>query len=158
MALLEVGAAAPDITARRRDGTEFTLSSLRGRWVLVYFYPKDDTPGCTAEACGLRDNLTELSEIGADVIGVSLDSWESHQRFADKHGLDFGLAADTDNSIRTAYGVGRMMGVLPLAQRVSFLIDPEGRVAHVWPKAGTAGHAEEVLAELRRRQAEPTSV
>ena len=154
MALLDVGATAPDITARRRDGTELTLRSLRGRWVLVYFYPKDDTPGCTAEACGLRDSLQELTEIGADVIGVSLDSWESHQRFADKYGLEFGLAADTDSEIRSAYGVGRMLGILPVTQRVSFLVDPEGRVAHVWPRAGTSGHAEQVLTELRRLTAE----
>ena len=154
MALLEVGEDAPDITARRRDGTELTLRSLRGRWVLVYFYPKDDTPGCTAEACGLRDSLQDLADIGADVIGVSLDSWESHQRFADKYGLEFGLAADTDSSVRNAYGVGKMLGILPVAQRVSFLVSPEGLIAHVWPRAGTAGHAQEVLTELQRLTAE----
>ena len=76
MALLKVGDDAPDFPARRRDGTTLTLSSLRGRHVLVYFYPKDDTPGCTAEACGLNDNLTDLTESGADVIGVSTDSWD----------------------------------------------------------------------------------
>lgn len=157
MTLLAAGDTAPDIAARRRDGTQFTLHSLRGRWVLVYFYPKDDTPGCTAEACGLRDNLAELQDIGADVIGVSLDSWESHARFADKYGLEFGLAADPGSNIRNAYGVGKMLGILPVAQRASFLVDPEGRIAHVWPKAATSGHATEVLDELRRLTRQPTS-
>ena len=152
MALLEVGATAPEIEARRRDGTTVHLSDLRGRHALVYFYPKDDTPGCTAEACGLRDTLSDLTECGADVIGVSLDSWESHRRFQEKYGLEFALAADTDGELRKAYGVGKMLGVLPLAQRVSFLVGPDGRIVHVWPSVNASRHAEEVLAEVKRRQ------
>jgi peroxiredoxin Q/BCP len=151
MALLNVGDQAPDITARRRDGSTLTLSSLRGRHVLVYFYPKDDTPGCTAEACGLNDNLSELTESGADVIGVSTDSWESHQRFSEKYGLEFALASDSDQAIRKAYGVGKMMGILPVVQRVSFLVGPDGRIEHVWPQVNAARHAAEVLEEVRRR-------
>lgn len=154
MALLAIGDQAPDITARRRDGSELTLSSLRGRRVLVYFYPKDDTPGCTAEACGLNDNLAALTESGADVIGVSTDSWESHQRFSEKFGLEFALASDRDHAIRSAYGVGRMLGVLPVAQRVSFLVGPDGRIEQVWPQVNASAHADEVLAEVRRRAAE----
>jgi thioredoxin-dependent peroxiredoxin len=159
MALLTTGAAAPDISARRRDGTTLTLSSLRGRFVLVYFYPKDDTPGCTAEASALNDNLAELAESGADVIGVSTDSWESHQRFSEKYGLEFALASDSDHQIRRAYGVGKMMGVLPVVQRVSFLVGPDGRIAHVWPHVSPARHAAEVLAEVRRHaeRAAPTT-
>ncbi len=151
MALLEVGDQAPEITARRRDGSTLRLSSLRGRHVLVYFYPKDDTPGCTAEACGLNDNLSALTESGADVIGVSTDSWESHSRFADKNGLEFALASDRDNGIRKAYGVGKMMGILPAVQRVSFLVGPDGRIVHVWPQVNAERHAAEVLEEVRRR-------
>ncbi|HEY7928164.1 MAG TPA: peroxiredoxin [Candidatus Dormibacteraeota bacterium] len=151
MALLSIGETAPDITARRRDGTTLTLSSLRDRYVLVYFYPKDDTPGCTAEACALNDNLSALTESGADVIGVSTDSWESHRRFSEKYGLEFALASDGDNQIRRAYGVGKMMGVLPVVQRVSFLIGPDGHVAHVWPHVAPSRHAADVLAEVRRR-------
>lgn len=153
MAILAIGDRAPDITARRRDGTELTLSSLRGRRVLVYFYPKDDTPGCTAEACGLNDNLAALTESGADVIGVSTDSWDSHRRFSEKFGLEFALAADADHRIRSAYGVGRMLGILPVAQRVSFMVGPEGRIEHVWPSVNASRHADEVLAEVRRRAA-----
>ena len=151
MALLAPGDRAPDITARRRDGSELTLSSLRGRHVLVYFYPKDDTPGCTAEACGLNDNLSALAESGADVIGVSTDSWGSHQRFAEKYGLEFALASDTDHAVRKAYGVGKMLGALPIVQRVSFLVGPDGRIAHVWPHVNAARHAADVLEEVRRR-------
>lgn len=153
MTLLNVGDEAPDITARRRDGSSLRLSDLRGRHVLVYFYPKDDTPGCTAEARALNDNLSALTESGADVIGVSTDSWDSHQRFAEKYGLEFALASDADHSIREAYGVGRMMGVLPVTQRVSFLVGPDGRIVHVWPQVKAAAHAAEVLAEVRRRAA-----
>ncbi len=153
MSLLAVGDPAPDITARRRDGSALTLSSLRGRHVLVYFYPKDDTPGCTAEACAFNDSLGALTESGADVIGVSTDSWESHTRFAEKYGLEFALASDGDNATRKAYGVGRMLGILPATQRVSFLVGPDGRVVHVWPQVNAARHAAEVLAEVRRRSA-----
>jgi peroxiredoxin Q/BCP len=151
MALLTAGERAPEITARRRDGSTLTLSSLRHRYVLVYFYPKDDTPGCTAEACALNDNLAALSESGADVIGVSTDSWDSHQRFSEKYGLEFALASDGDHQIRKAYGVGKMMGVLPVVQRVSFLVGPDGRVVHVWPHVSPARHAAEVLEEVRRQ-------
>ena len=151
MALLSIGDDAPDIEARRRDGTTVRLSSLRGRQVLVYFYPKDDTPGCTAEACGLNDNLSALTESGADVIGVSTDSWESHQRFSEKYGLEFALASDADGTIRRAYGVGKVMGVLPVTQRVSLLVGPDGKVAHVWPRVSASRHAADVLAEVQRR-------
>ncbi|MGH7723012.1 MAG: peroxiredoxin [Candidatus Dormibacteria bacterium] len=151
MALLEIGDQTPDISARRRDGSTLQLSSLRGRYVLVYFYPKDDTPGCTAEACGLNDNLSALTESGADVIGVSADSWDSHRRFAEKYGLEFALASDRDQAIRKAFGVSRMMGVLPVTQRVSFLVGPDGRIAHVWPHVNAARHPAEVLAEVRGR-------
>jgi peroxiredoxin Q/BCP len=153
MTLLAVGDKAPDISARRRDGSTLTLSSLRGRRVLVYFYPKDDTPGRTAEACSLNDNLAALTDSGADVIGVSTDSWESHARFVDKYGLEFALASDRDSSIRKAYGVGRLFSILPVTQRVSFLVGPDGRIEHVWPQVNAARHAAEVLEEVRRRGA-----
>ncbi len=154
MGLAAVGDLAPDIIARRRDGSSLTLSSLRGRYVLVYFYPKDDTPGCTAQACGLNDNLAALTESGADVIGVSTDSWESHTRFAEKYGLQFALASDGDSAIRRAYGVGKVLGIFPATQRVSFLVGPDGRVAHVWPQVNAARHANDVLDELRSRSSE----
>jgi len=151
MTLLEIGDQAPEVVARRRDGSELRLSTLRGGQVLVYFYPKDDTPGCTAEACSLNDNLAALTESGADVIGVSTDSWESHERFVEKYGLQFALASDSDHAIRKAYGVGKMLGVLPATQRVSFLVAPDGRVSHVWPHVDASRHADDVVAEVQRR-------
>jgi peroxiredoxin Q/BCP len=156
MTLLGIGDPAPDITARRRDGSTMQLSAQSGRYVLVYFYPKDDTPGCTAEARGLNDNLAALTESGADVIGVSTDTWDSHQRFAEKYELQFGLASDRDQGIRKAYGVSKMLGVLPVTQRVSFLVGPDGRIVHLWPHVNAAAHGAEVLAEVRRRSSPET--
>ena len=151
MALLPVGAAAPDFEARRLDGSSVRLSDLRGRFVLVYFYPKDMTPGCTTEACALNEGLDELSDSGAEVIGVSFDTWQSHQRFQARHNLRFPLAADDDHRIAAAYGVRRMLGILPVASRVSFLVDPEGRIAQVWSKVRPGAHAGEVLEAVRSR-------
>jgi len=157
MSLLSPGDSAPEVEGRRPDGTPLRLTDLRGRYVLVYFYPRDDTPGCTAEACSLNDSLQDLTESGADVIGVSTDSWDSHKRFSEKHGLGFALAADPEKAIAQAYGVGRMLGVLPLFKRVSFLVDPDGRVAEVWPGVKPARHAAEVLEAVRRHRAEATA-
>ena len=105
-----------------------------------------------------RKDLLALRKI-RQVIGVSTDSWESHQRFSEKYGLEFALASDSDHQIRKAYGVGKMMGVLPVVQRVSFLVGPDGRIAHVWPHVTAARHAADVLAEVRRhtRQGAPTT-
>ena len=151
--MLAVGDVAPDFEARRPDGSPVRLADLRGRMVLVYFYPKDDTPGCTAEACSLNDNLGDLAGSGAEVIGVSVDSWESHQRFQERYGLGFALASDQDRSIGQAYGVGRMMGVLPVARRQSFLVGPDGRVVETWPSVKPKNHAAEVLEAVRRHGA-----
>jgi thioredoxin-dependent peroxiredoxin len=153
MALLAPGDPAPDLEARTAEGGTVRLSELRGRHVLVYFYPRDGTPGCTAEACSLNRHLDDLSGCGAEVIGVSVDGLEAHRRFAEKHGLRFALASDSDRSISRAYGVGRMLGLLPLHQRVSFLVGPDGTVAQVWPSVSPARHAEEVLEAVRRRTA-----
>jgi peroxiredoxin Q/BCP len=153
MALLTPGTPAPDLEARAADGRAVRLSELRGRHVLVYFYPRDNTPGCTAEACSLNRHLDELGDCGADVIGVSTDSEDSHRRFAQRHGLGFALASDQDRSISRAYGVGRVLGVLPMVQRVSFLVTPDGTVAEVWPSVTPSRHAAEVLEAVRRRGA-----
>ena len=105
-----------------------SLSSLKGGWVVVYFYPKDDTPGCTAESCSFRDSFEDFTDAGAEVIGISSDSVESHKAFAAKHNLPFTLLADTDGSVRKAFGVGKTLGLLP--GRVTYVIDPEGVVRH----------------------------
>ncbi|MFN4070351.1 MAG: thioredoxin-dependent thiol peroxidase [Thermus caldifontis] len=150
---MELGTLAPDIALPDQEGRIHRLSDYRGRWVVLYFYPKDDTPGCTKEACGFRDRMGDLQELGAVVLGVSADDVESHKRFAEKYGLNFPLLADPERQAILAYGAWgkknlygkEYEGVL----RQTFLIDPEGRIAKVWKKVSPEGHAEEVAEALR---------
>lgn len=152
MAKLEPGSAAPDIRLPDQNGEERSLASMRGQWVLVYFYPRDDTPGCTIEACGLRDAWSQYARAGIQVFGISADGTKSHRKFADKYALPFTLLADEEKKFIRAYGawgrkkfMGREFdGIL----RQSFLVDPRGRIAKVYPKVKPEGHAEEVLADV----------
>jgi thioredoxin-dependent peroxiredoxin len=145
---------APHFTVATDDGTELTLSSLLGRNVVLYFYPKDDTPGCTVEACELRDAFPRFSKSNAVILGVSPDTVASHQKFKKKFELPFTLLADTDHAIAEAYGVWveksmygkKYWGV----QRATFVIDKKGTVAKVYPKVKPEGHAAEVEAELKQ--------
>ena len=147
--MVKEGDAAPEFEARDADGNTVRLSELRGQKVALYFYPKDDTPGCTKEACSLRDGHAELRRRGVKVIGVSTDDEKSHRKFAEKYSLPFTLLADTDHKVSDAYGVygekkfaGRTyMGV----SRKTFLIDEEGRVRKVFDKVNVEEHADEVL-------------
>jgi thioredoxin-dependent peroxiredoxin len=123
-----VGQPAPEFTLPDQDGGTVSLSSLKGGWVVVYFYPKDDTPGCTAESCSFRDSFEEFTDAGARVVGISSDSVESHKAFATKHDLPFTLLADTDGSVRKAFGVSKTLGLIP--GRVTYVIDPDGVVRH----------------------------
>ncbi|MCS7081389.1 MAG: thioredoxin-dependent thiol peroxidase [Bacteroidetes bacterium] len=149
---LRVGDQAPDFEAYDQHGRPVRLSDFRGRKVVLYFYPKDGTPGCTQEACSLRDHHEELLRRGLVVIGVSPDGVESHRRFAEKHGLPFLLLSDPEGKIAQQYGVwgerslyGRtFIGV----RRTTFLIDEEGRIAHIFQKVRTSAHAEQILAVL----------
>ncbi len=149
MGKLDIGSAAPDFQAATPDGTPTRLSEHRGRYVLVYFYPKDFTGGCTAEACSLNDSLEDLSACGADVIGVSGQDEASHAKFQMAHGLRFALAADTDRTIADQYGVGRMLGILPLHSRESFLVGPDGTIVTVWRQVNPTTHAADVLAAVK---------
>jgi peroxiredoxin Q/BCP len=149
---IEEGRSAPDFTLRGDDGQEVRLSALRGKPVVLYFYPKDDTPGCTREACSFRDRKSELAEHGAVVLGVSPDDVTSHGRFRDKYGLNFPLLADPGHPVAEAYGAWRektlygkkSMGI----QRSTFLIDGAGKVRRVWKRVNVDGHDAEVLAAL----------
>ena len=149
---LQPGDPAPDFTATATDGSTVTLASLRGRHVILFFYPKDDTPGCTKEACAFRDAHDEFGKLGAVVLGVSVDPVRAHQKFTAKYRLPFPLLADEDRKIVTAYGVWgekvfmgrRYEGT----HRVTFHIGPDGRIAHVWPQVKPETHAAEVLAAL----------
>jgi peroxiredoxin Q/BCP len=147
--MIKEGDAAPDFETRDAEGNAVKLSELRGRKVVLYFYPKDDTPGCTKEACSFRDSFAEFGRRGIEVLGVSTDDERSHRKFAEKFSLPFKLLADTDHAVADLYGVygekqfaGRKyMGV----SRKTFLIDEAGRVRKVFDKVNVDEHADEVL-------------
>ena len=152
MAVPATASKAPDFTLLDQDGKEHQLSSYKGSWVLLYFYPKDDTPGCTKEACAIRDAFPQFDSQKAVVLGISPDSVKSHKRFAEKYKLPFTLLADEGHAVADTYGawgakkfMGRAYdGIL----RMSFLIDPKGNIAKVYEKVKPAEHAAEVLADL----------
>lgn len=153
MPLSTAGSQAPDFTLPDQDGVDRTLSSYQGQYVLLYFYPKDDTPGCTKEACAIRDSFPQFDSSKAVVLGVSPDSPKSHKKFAEKYGLPFTLLADEGHAVADLYGVwGRKKfmgreydGVL----RTSFLIRTDGKIARVYEQVKPEQHAEEVLADLK---------
>ena len=144
------GQAAPDFTAPRTGGGEFRLSDLRGKSaVVLYFYPKDETPGCTAEACAFRDSYEIFVDAGAEVVGVSGDSVDSHERFAEHHELPFILISDKGGALRRQYGVKATLGVWP--GRVTFVIDKDGMVRHVFASQTDAvRHVAEALETIRK--------
>ncbi|MCM8812118.1 MAG: thioredoxin-dependent thiol peroxidase [Candidatus Omnitrophica bacterium] len=150
---LKAGSTAPDFSLQDQNGKTHKLSDYKGQWVLVYFYPKDDTPGCTKEACGLRDQISGFKKLKAQVFGVSADSVESHGKFAEKFNLPFPLLADPQKQMINAYGVWgekQFMGKTYMGiQRASFLIDPKGKIAKVYPKVKPEEHAQEVLEDLK---------
>ncbi len=147
------GNPAPDFTGITGEGKEVKLVDYRGKWVVLYFYPGDDTPGCTAEACSLRDFHPALKEVNAVVVGISPNTIASHEKFSKKYGLPFTLIADPEKLISTDYGVyGEkiLYGKVSLGiKRTTFLIDPAGIVRKVFAKVNTASHGEEVLAALK---------
>jgi peroxiredoxin Q/BCP len=149
---IEEGATAPDFTLKSDAGEEVRLSALRGKPVVLYFYPQDDTPGCTKEACAFRDRSSDLAAKGAVVLGVSPDDVASHGKFRDKYSLNFPLLADTDHKVADLYGAWReknMYGKKSMGiQRSTFLIDATGMVRKVWKKVSVDGHDAQVLAAL----------
>ena len=150
--MINEGDQAPDFTLQSDAGTDVTLSSLRGHPVVLYFYPKDDTPGCTTQACGIRDAWAEFERAGAVVLGVSPDGERSHAKFRDKYDLPFTLLADTDHSVAEKYGVWREKSYLGKTyfgvNRSTFVIDEDGKVKKVFEKVKPATHAGDVLAAL----------
>ena len=145
---------APEFTLLSTDGSPRSLADYRGKWVVVYFYPKDDTPGCTIEACAMRDARDTLTDLGAEVIGISRDDAASHEKFKAKHNLNFTLLSDTDGKTIAAYGAwGKKMFGREGILRKTFIIDPKGQVVKVYGRVTPLGHADQVVAELRRQQA-----
>ena len=150
MAKLKEGDKAPDFEVPNASGDTVRLKDLRGKKVVLYFYPKDDTPGCTKEACAFRDSFSKFKRRGIEVLGVSLDSEKSHQKFAQKYDLPFGLLADTHKTVSEAYGTygeKKFMGRKYMGNnRMTFLIDEKGRIKKIFEKVKPEEHAEEVLA------------
>lgn len=144
-----VGSSAPQFRLQDQQGEWHELDQYRGQWVALYFYPKDDTPGCTTEACSFRDNIFAFEALNAVILGVSLDDVESHAEFAEKYSLPFSILADTDKQAAEAYGVIMKIGPMSLAKRESFLINPEGVIVKHYAKVNPNQHTEEVLADLR---------
>jgi thioredoxin-dependent peroxiredoxin len=153
---LEEGSKAPAFTLATDSGQKVKLSGFKGSPVVIYFYPKDDTPGCTREACAFRDRKAELQALGAVVLGISGDSVESHVKFRDKYDLNFPLLSDADHSVAEKFGAWReknMYGKKSMGiQRSTFLIDPDGKVAKVWKRVQVDGHDSQVLQALRELQ------
>ncbi|RYL88928.1 thioredoxin-dependent thiol peroxidase [Sporolactobacillus sp. THM7-4] len=151
--MLEAGTEAPDFTLKSTEGKNVSLSDYKGKNVVLYFYPKDMTPGCTTEACEFRDQNSLFENLNTSVVGISPDPVEKHQKFTEKHDLPFTLLADTDHKVAEAFGAWQLkktfgkefMGIV----RSTFVIDKEGRIARVWPKVRARGHAEKVYQYIK---------
>jgi len=145
----KVGDQAPEFEGPTTDGSKLGLKDFVGKKnVVLYFYPKDDTPGCTREACSFRDNITPIRKMGAEVIGVSLDSITSHEKFTTKYGLPFPLISDKEKQIAKAFGVLKETGTS--TNRITFIIDKQGKIAKVFPKVDVSKHTDEVVAALKQ--------
>jgi thioredoxin-dependent peroxiredoxin len=146
--LPQAGQMASDFSLPSQDGSQIALKDFRGKWVVLYFYPKDNTPGCTIEAHNFQRDLSKYEENNAVIVGVSVDSTDSHKDFCAKQGLTFKLLADTDKQVVEQYGSLRNMATVKIAARNTFLLDPEGKIAKVWTSVDPSHHSEEVLAAL----------
>ncbi len=144
---LKEGGSAPNFSLKGSDGKTHELSDFKGKYVVLYFYPKDETSGCTTEACNFRDDISSITKDGAEVIGVSVQDVESHKDFVKKYGLNFLLLADTDKKVVNEYGVYNAKW--EMANRVTFIIDPKGNIAKIYPKVDPNDSSKEVLAELK---------
>ncbi|MDX2129330.1 MAG: thioredoxin-dependent thiol peroxidase [Chloroherpetonaceae bacterium] len=153
MSLLTLGSVAPDFTVKDQEGNTVSLASQKGKKVVLYFYPKDDTPGCTKEACSFRDNFPQFQKLGVTVFGVSVDDEKKHKKFIEKYQLPFTLLADTDKKIVESYkvwGKKKFMGKEYMGiNRVTYIIDETGKISHVFDKVKPEGHAEQILAAIQ---------
>ena len=143
------GSDAPSFKLQDQNGEWHTLEEYRGQWLAIYFYPKDDTPGCTTQACNFRDNIYAFKAIDAAVVGISVDDVESHKKFSDKYKLPFTILADSDNTTAKAYGVLKDYKLLKLASRQSFLVDPDGKIAKHYDDVDPDTHTGDVLADIK---------
>ena len=144
------GQSAPDFSLPDQDGKLHKLTDYSGKWLVLYFYPKDDTPGCTQEACSFRDDLHQLTALGAVVVGVSTDDSSSHAEFAKKYHLPFPLLADKGAEVAARYGAQSNFGLFRLAKRYTFLINPQGKISKTYDKVDTSRHSKEIIEDLTR--------
>jgi peroxiredoxin Q/BCP len=151
---LKEGDKAPDFALPSQDGNAVHLSDFHGKNVILYFYPKDDTPGCTKEACGFRDAMSLFKELKTEILGVSTDAVESHKQFQKKHGLNFSLLADPDEKVTKLYGVKTLLG---LAERVTFVIDRDGIIRKVFPRVDVSQHSAELVEFVRQLESGSSS-
>jgi peroxiredoxin Q/BCP len=150
---IEIGAPAPLIHLQDQAGVWRDLDDYRGKWVVLYFYPRDETPGCTTQACEFRDNIFAFNKLGAVILGISVDDIASHRQFAEEHALPFTLLADSTHDTAKAYGVlHNALGLMEVASRETFIIDPQGRIAKHYVSVDPQGHSLRVLADLKSLQ------
>ncbi|MDP1950472.1 MAG: peroxiredoxin [Nitrosomonas sp.] len=148
----KAGQPAPDFRLPDQTGKIHTLADFSGKWLALYFYPKDDTPGCTRQACKFRDDLHKMTELGAEVIGISVDNTKSHADFAKKYHLPFPLLADHQAEVAKRYHSLINLGVIKFARRNTFLIDPQGKIARIYFSASTSRNSTEIIADLKKLQ------
>ena len=148
--LPKVGEPAPDFNLHDQNGKLHTLGEYRGKWLVLYFYPKDDTPGCTEEACAFRDDLNQITKLGAQVVGVSVDDTSSHAEFAKKYHLPFPLLADKTTETAARYGALMNLWLIKFARRYTFLIDPQGNINKVYLSVETSRHSKQIIDDLKK--------
>ena len=148
--ILKIGDDAPTFTLPDSLGNQVSLNDYKGKWVVLYFYPKDDTPGCTTEACHFRDDFKSLEAIGAKVIGVSIDDSFSHKKFAEKYNLPFPLLSDASGEVASRYGALNNFLVIKLAKRYTYLINPQGKIEKIYLSVDTSKHSQEIIEDLKK--------
>ena len=150
IAEINTGQTAPNFNLQDQNGNWHTLDNYKGQWVVLFFYPKDQTPGCTTEACNFRDNIFEFQKLNTQILGVSLDDIESHQAFSEKYSLPYPILADVNKECATEYGVLGKFMMMTIAKRQSFLINPEGSIVKHYKKVNPDTHTNEVIVDLKR--------
>jgi peroxiredoxin Q/BCP len=148
--ILKIGDDAPTFTLPDSQGNQVSLNDYKGKWAVLYFYPKDDTPGCSKEACQFRDDFKTLEALGAKVIGVSIDDSFSHKKFAEKYNLPFPLLSDASGEVADRYGALNNFLVIKLAKRYTFLINPQGKIAKIYLSVDTSKHSQEIIEDLKK--------
>lgn len=148
--ILKSGDDAPNFTLPDYQGRQVSLSDFKSKWVVLYFYPKDDTPGCTTEACHFRDDFKLLENLGAQVVGMSIDDSFSHKKFAEKYNLPFPLLSDASGEVASLYGALNNFLVIKLAKRYTYLINPQGKIAKIYLSVDTSKHSQEIIEDLKK--------